>query len=66
MCVLIHPTACSPQKIAALQANTGMRAVIGRTFGRLVLPNGKAPVMRNNKPIHYPVFFNGPDGGNAA
>ncbi len=67
MTVLIHPTACSPAKIAALQLETGLRAVIGKTYGLLVLPNGKQPAMRNSKPIFYPAFHNNdPFGGNAA
>lgn len=66
MSVLIHPTACSPGAIAKIQLATGMRAVVGKTFGHLVLPNGKAPKMRSTKPTNYTAFDHGPHGGNAA
>lgn len=65
MSVLIHPAACSPAKIAAIQLQTGLRAVIGRKFGQLVLPNGKSPTMRTNKHQSVP-FFTPPGGGEAA
>ncbi len=66
MSVLIHPTACSPGAIEKIQLATGMRAVIGKTFGHLVQWNGKAPQMRTTKPTHHSVFDHGPFGGNAA
>lgn len=66
MSVLIHPTACSPGAIAKIQLATGMRAVIGKTFGHLVLANGKAPDMRKTKPARHTAFDHGPYGGSAA
>lgn len=66
MSVLIHPTACSPGAIAKIQLATGMRAVIGKTFGHLVQVNGKAPEMRTTKSVRHIGFDNGPFGGNAA
>lgn len=68
MSVLIHPTATNPNCIAELQIATGLRAVIGKTFGVLVQQNGQKPKMRevkteNKKPFNHPPF-NG--GGNAA
>ncbi|QEY15494.1 hypothetical protein D0C16_05595 [Cellvibrio sp. KY-GH-1] len=67
MSVLIHPTATNPNCIAELQENTGLRAVIGKTFGVLVQKNGKKPQMRDTKPTHYKTFDHPPfDGGGRA
>jgi len=66
MSVLIHPTLCSPKGIAQIQIATGMRAVIGKTFGHLVHPNGKAPEMRKTKPARHTAFDHTPHGGDAA
>jgi hypothetical protein len=66
MTVFIHPTACSPAKISALQTATGMRAVIGRTYGRLILPNSKPARAGSNKPKFYPAYGNGPQTDGAA
>lgn len=67
MSVLIHPTATNPNCIAELQANTGMRAVIGRKFGVLVQQNGLPPKMRSTKPAHHSDFNHSPfDGGGRA
>lgn len=67
MSVLIHPTACSPAGIAKIQRDTGLRAVIGKTFGHLVTQNGHAPIMRKTKRANFTVLDRGPfDGGAAA
>lgn len=66
MSVLIHPTACSPAKIAAIQLQTGMRAVIGKHYGHLVLPNGKAPQMLTVQRRFFQPFTTPPGGGEAA
>ena len=66
MSVLIHPTACSPKGIAQIQLATGMRAVIGKTFGHLVDQKGHAPKMRKDKRATHTVFNHGPYGGDAA
>lgn len=64
--VLIHPAACSPKHLASIQLATGLRAVVGRTYARLVEPNGKAPQMRTTKPAHHTALNHGPFGGDAA
>jgi hypothetical protein len=64
--VFIHPTACSPKHLASIQLSTGLRAIVGRTYGYLVHPNGNPPQMRTTKPTHYSAFDRGPFGGNAA
>lgn len=67
MSVLIHPTAANPNCIAELQRETGMRAVIGKTFGVLIQKNGKAPAMRSAKTVTRNSTNHGPfDGGGRA
>lgn len=64
--VLIHPTACSPKHLASIQLATGLRAVAGRTYARLVEPSGAAPQMRKTKPAPHTALDHSPFGGDAA
>lgn len=66
MSVLIHPTATNPNCITALQQETGMRAVVRKTFAVLVHANGQAPKMREHKPVRIVKTFSPFDGGGSA
>lgn len=73
MSVLIHPSIRKPAELAHIQISTGLRADVipGKTFARLVLPNGQSPQMRAAKPKAQPTrhTYSTNDwdgGGNAA
>jgi hypothetical protein len=65
--VLLHPRSCSEGTVAAIQLATGLRVDLRKRHARLVLPNGKDPVMAKPNLPHRCTLARDPhDGGHAA
>lgn len=65
--ICIHPTAANnAAQLASLQVETGLRAVCGQTFLRLIKPDGSLPAAKPapRKVIAHHTNWNG--GGDAA